>query len=125
VSNPDLPAGVEAAVTSALKDLEKLSTKRDFDNLERFGITASKAFGVSVANIQVVARRLGRDHALADALWKSGWYEARMLASFVDEPDRVTRRRWIAGAGISITGASATRSAFTSSIEPRMRGRRS
>jgi 3-methyladenine DNA glycosylase AlkD len=90
VSNPDLPAGVEAAVTSALKDLEKLSTKRDFDNLERFGITASKAFGVSVANIQVVARRLGRDHALADALWKSGWYEARMLASFVDEPDRVT-----------------------------------
>lgn len=70
--------------------LEQKSTARDRDNLARFGITASKAFGVSMKNIQVLARRLGRNHELAAALWDTGWYEARMLTSFVEEPARVT-----------------------------------
>ncbi|MGQ0736148.1 MAG: hypothetical protein ACT4QD_21160 [Acidobacteriota bacterium] len=29
-----------------------MSTQRDRENLARFGITASKAFGVSMANLQ-------------------------------------------------------------------------
>ena len=33
-----------------------------------------------------LAKRLGKDHALALALWKSGWYEARLLAALVDDP---------------------------------------
>lgn len=77
-------------VDDALAWLEAKSTARDKANLARFGITAPKAFGVSMANIQVLARRLGRDHALAAALWKTGWYEARLLTAFVDEPDKVT-----------------------------------
>jgi 3-methyladenine DNA glycosylase AlkD len=83
-------AGVEEQVQAALASLEKMSTRRDRDNLARFGITAHKAFGVSMANIQVLAKRLGRDHEIADALWKTGWYEARLLTSFVDESARVT-----------------------------------
>src|SRR5262245_61579565 len=81
----------------ALATLEQMRTKRDYDNLARFGINANKAFGVSMANIQVLAKRLGRNHALAAALWDSGWYEARLLAAFVDEPERVTAaqiERW-------------------------------
>ena len=77
-------------VQEALESLERRSTKHDYDNLARFGITANKAFGVSVAHIRAIARGLGRDHELAEALWQTGWYEARMLASFVDEPARVT-----------------------------------
>ena len=83
-------AGVSAAADEAVGALKKLSTRKDFDNLQRFGITAAKAIGVSMANIQRVAKPLGRSHALADALWKTGWYEARMLASLVDEPEKVT-----------------------------------
>jgi 3-methyladenine DNA glycosylase AlkD len=45
---------------------------------------------VSVGTLKKLAGKLGRDHELADELWKSGWYEARMLAAFVDEPGRVT-----------------------------------
>jgi 3-methyladenine DNA glycosylase AlkD len=83
-------SGKEEEVQAALSWLKQKSTKRDRDNLARFGITANKAFGVSVANIQVLAKRLGRSHELAAALWETGWYEARMLTSFVDEPARVT-----------------------------------
>jgi 3-methyladenine DNA glycosylase AlkD len=58
--------------------------------MARYGIVAAKAFGVSVADIRALGKRLGRDHALALALWDSGWYEARLLAAFVDDPAAVT-----------------------------------
>jgi 3-methyladenine DNA glycosylase AlkD len=77
-------------VQSALAWLEKKGTQRDRDNLKRFGITADKFFGVSMANLRVLAKQLGRDHELADALWKTGWYEARLLACLIDEPVKVT-----------------------------------
>jgi 3-methyladenine DNA glycosylase AlkD len=81
---------LQEEVQAALSSLEQMSTQHDRENLTRFGITASKAFGVSMANIQGLAKRLGRNHELAAALWETGWYEARMLTSFVDEPARVT-----------------------------------
>ncbi len=81
---------LQEEVQAALSWLKKRSTKRDRENLARVGITARKAFGVSMSNIQVLAKRLGRSHELAAALWDTGWYEARILTSFVDEPARVT-----------------------------------
>jgi 3-methyladenine DNA glycosylase AlkD len=84
------PATLEEEVQSALSWLEQMSTERDRENLARFGITASKAYGVSMANLKVLAKRLGRNHQLAAALWNTGWYEARMLTSFVDDPASVS-----------------------------------
>jgi 3-methyladenine DNA glycosylase AlkD len=77
-------------VQAALAALERASTKKDRDNLARFGIHAQNAYGVSMKNIQLLAKKLGRDHDLAEALWQSGVYEARMLSAFVDDPARVT-----------------------------------
>lgn len=73
-----------------LASLERLGTKRYRDGLARYGITTPKAFGVSVGDIQRLAKKLGRSHELAASLWETEWYEARMLACFVDEPERVT-----------------------------------
>jgi 3-methyladenine DNA glycosylase AlkD len=84
------PRSVRDDVREALDWLDKKSTRRDRENLARFGIVVGKAFGVSMANVQALAKRLGRSHELAAALWDTGWYEARLLTSFVDEPDRVT-----------------------------------
>jgi 3-methyladenine DNA glycosylase AlkD len=81
---------IQEEVQAALAALEEMSTQHDRENLVRFGINASKAFGVSMANLLVLGKRLGRNHELAAALWETGWYEARMLTSFVDEPARVT-----------------------------------
>jgi 3-methyladenine DNA glycosylase AlkD len=61
--------------------------------MARYAIRAPKVFGVSMATMQALAKRLGHDHDLAEALWDTGWYEARILASFVDEPARVTAAR--------------------------------
>ncbi len=67
-----------------------MGSKGGRDGLARYGIQAPKAFGVPMAKIQKLAKQLGRDHQLAAALWKSGWYDARLLAAYVDEPEKVT-----------------------------------
>ena len=78
-------------VQSVLFELESLgSPKKRTDMAGRFGIHTDKAWGVGMAEMQKVAKRAGRDHALAAALWKTGWYEARMVACLVDDPHQVT-----------------------------------
>ena len=77
-------------VAESLAWLERRGTKRNRDAMLRYGIIAPKAFGVSVGDIKQLSKRLGSDHELALALWDTGWYEARMLAPFVDEPEKVT-----------------------------------
>ena len=78
-------------VKAALAWLEEHSSKKIRDEmLPRYGIDAPKAFGVSVANLHKLAKITGRNHEFALALWKTGWYEARMLAALVDEAERVT-----------------------------------
>ncbi len=95
-ASPPLAEQVEAAIAS----MKQLGTKRVRDDMgARYGIvgpTAERAFGVSMANMKLLAERLtrGRDgarnHALAAALWDTGWYEARMVASMVDDAAHVT-----------------------------------
>jgi 3-methyladenine DNA glycosylase AlkD len=85
-------------VRTTLRWLERHGSRRNREGMARYGIVSPRAFGVSVATLQKLARQLGRDHTLAQALWKSGWYEARMLAAFVEEPARVTPAqmdRWV------------------------------
>jgi 3-methyladenine DNA glycosylase AlkD len=58
--------------------------------MERYAIPSDRAFGVGVGALQKLARSLGKNHRLAARLWATGWYEARMLASLIDEPAKVT-----------------------------------
>jgi 3-methyladenine DNA glycosylase AlkD len=74
-----------------LKWLEKQGTRRYKDGLARYGIVTAKAFGVPVGPMLKFAKQNGKDHALAAELWKTGWYEARMLAAMIDDPKQVTR----------------------------------
>jgi 3-methyladenine DNA glycosylase AlkD len=73
-----------------LTTLEGRGTRKTRESLTRYGIVTSKAFGVPVTELKKMATTLGRDHQLATSLWKSGWYEARMIAPFLDEPAKVT-----------------------------------
>jgi 3-methyladenine DNA glycosylase AlkD len=64
----------------------------------RFGIDTRNALGVTVTELRGLARRIGRDHDLAAALWQSEIHEARLLATMVDEPSSVTEaqmERWV------------------------------
>jgi 3-methyladenine DNA glycosylase AlkD len=73
--------------------LERKGNRLDVEGMARFGIHTDRAFGVSMGTMRPLAKRLGTHHALATALWKSGWHEARILATLVDDPRQVTRRQ--------------------------------
>ena len=77
-------------VAETLRWLERKGTKANRDGMARYGIVAQKVFGVSMTTMKALAKKLGRDHELALALWDTGWYEARILTSFVDDPRLVT-----------------------------------
>jgi 3-methyladenine DNA glycosylase AlkD len=81
---------LEQDVAAAIASLKRLSSKATRAGMARYGIPSDKAFGVPVGKMQQLAKQLGRNHELALALWTTGWYEARMLAAFLDEPERVT-----------------------------------
>src|ERR1043166_1825555 len=70
--------------------LRKLGSKSVRDGMLRYGIPNENAFGISVGKIHKLGKELGRNHELALALWETGFYEARMLAAFVDDPKLVT-----------------------------------
>jgi 3-methyladenine DNA glycosylase AlkD len=61
--------------------------------MARFGIDTEHALGIRVTQLRAYARTLGRDHALAGALWRSGIHEARLLATLVEDPADVTERQ--------------------------------
>jgi 3-methyladenine DNA glycosylase AlkD len=82
---------IEEEVRSVLDWLKRHGAKKIRDEMApRYGVHTDKAFGVAMADMLKLAKRLGRNHELAAALWDTGWYEARMVASCIDEPERVT-----------------------------------
>jgi len=78
-------------VKSVLTWLESLGSKRVREDMsKRFGIHTDKAWGVRMADMQKVSKSIGTDHRLAQQLWKTGWYEARMVATMIADPQQVT-----------------------------------
>ena len=81
---------LEDQVQSALAWLKSHSTKATLDGMARYAIPSDHAYGVAMKDIKALGKTLGRNHALAIALWDTGVYEARMLTSFVADPGQLT-----------------------------------
>jgi len=81
--------------------LNKLKAKARPDQLEgmaRFGMTIEKRWGVSVAEIRKIAKELDKNHNLAIELWRTGIAEAKILASMIGEPEKMTEKqmeKWV------------------------------
>jgi len=82
--------------------LQRLNSLANPDNLagmRRYGIETQDALGISIYTLRPLAKEIGRDHDLALKLWESGVHEARILASYIDDPHQVTpeqMERWAA-----------------------------
>jgi 3-methyladenine DNA glycosylase AlkD len=78
--------------------LESLRNEHNRSGMARYGINVDKAFGVTVNYLRKLAKQLGKNHILALELWKTGYHEARILATLIDEPDKVTSsqmEKWV------------------------------
>ncbi len=77
-------------VQAALAWLKKHSDKATLNGMARYAIPSDHALGVPMRDIKALGKELGINQELAEALWDTGVYEARMLASFVGDPGRLT-----------------------------------
>ncbi|HMJ12409.1 MAG TPA: DNA alkylation repair protein [Polyangiaceae bacterium] len=79
-------------LASVLRELQKNASKLyRADMRARYGIvTQAPVYGTPVGKLRRMAKAIGVQHELADALWRTGVHDARMLATMVDDPKRVT-----------------------------------
>jgi 3-methyladenine DNA glycosylase AlkD len=85
-----LVQSINEEVQAALEWLKSHATRATLDGMARYAIPSDKAYGVAMKDIKALGKKLGRNHGLAIALWDTGVYEARMLASFVGDPAAIT-----------------------------------
>jgi len=82
--------------TSLEQAMEQLKTRARPDQLAamaRYALRGENRLGVPVPELRGLAKRIGKDHALALELWATGVPDAMILAAMVDEPVRVTEQQ--------------------------------
>lgn len=77
--------------------LKATGTEANRAGMTRFGINTATALGVGNSDLRPIARKVKRNHERSLALWDSGIREARLMAAFTADPNRITVeqcRRW-------------------------------
>lgn len=75
--------------SECLKKLSALGTAQNRKIYARHGVVGD-AFGVSYANLGKLKKAIKSDHELAVALWKSKNHDARILATMIADPKKLT-----------------------------------
>jgi len=76
-----------------ITQLRKNSNPKDREGMARFGINPKYALGVRIPVLRNLAKKLGKNHELAKELWKTRIHEARILASMIDDPKKVSGKQ--------------------------------
>jgi 3-methyladenine DNA glycosylase AlkD len=72
--------------------LEKSKQERGIERWKKLtGGNAGKSFGLGLTQLRKIAKAIGRDHDLAQELWTSDLYDAKVIALLIDDPKRMTR----------------------------------
>jgi 3-methyladenine DNA glycosylase AlkD len=79
-----------SSAAELIAELETHANPANVAGMARYGIATDRAFGVPIPVLRALAKRVGKDHRLAAGLWATGIHEARILATMVEEPARMT-----------------------------------
>ena len=74
-----------------LIELKQNENSKNKIGMARFGINTDKAFGISVKFLRALGKEIGKNHKMALELWESGYHEARILATIIDEPEKTSK----------------------------------
>lgn len=80
-------------IGEVIKLLKSQTNRRNIEGMLRFGINTKKAFGISNPYLRNLAKKIGKDHSLALELWKTEYHEARIFASFIDDPELISEKQ--------------------------------
>jgi 3-methyladenine DNA glycosylase AlkD len=74
-------------VLAQLRKLGKPNTARIY---ARHGV-AGPCYGVNYGDLKPLVKKIGRNQDVAAALWSSGIHDARLVATMIAEPEKMTR----------------------------------
>jgi 3-methyladenine DNA glycosylase AlkD len=74
-----------------LREMRALGDPANVEGMAHFGIVSGSVLGIPTPVIRSMAKRLGKDQALAEQLWATGVHDARILASLVGDPMAISR----------------------------------
>jgi len=77
-------------VKEVIRELKRLGDPSRVQGMESYGIRTKTIYGVRVPDLRSLAKNIGKDHAMAIALWEENSRETRILASMVDDPKLVS-----------------------------------
>jgi 3-methyladenine DNA glycosylase AlkD len=81
-----------------LSELRSMGNPRAAAGMARYGIQADRALGVSIPKLERLAKKIGKNHKMAENLWSSAIHEARILACMIDDSQQITEaqlERWV------------------------------
>ena len=74
-----------------IERLKSMSNQKNVEGMARYGINPKNNLGISIYKLRPFAKEIGKNHDLSLKLWKSGIHDARLLAVFIDYPEKVTQ----------------------------------
>jgi 3-methyladenine DNA glycosylase AlkD len=77
-------------VDSVLAWIKKTGSPEVRAGMARYGLPTENAVGIPVGVMRAEAKRLGPNHPVAMKLWKTGGFEAQMMASMLGDPKALT-----------------------------------
>ncbi len=80
-------------VTEVLAMLNAERDEHGMQNWEKLGQQTAglKSYGLGLTRQRKLAKQLGRDRKLAQALWQTDVYDAKVIALLIDDPAQITR----------------------------------
>ncbi len=70
--------------------LRSMSSEENIKGMARFGIVADEVLGISMPDLNKIAKEIGTDHRLAIELWKTGIHDVRILCGLIADKQLVT-----------------------------------
>ena len=81
--------------TQVIALLKENRNERGIENWKKRGAKNSglKSFGIGLTQLRKLAKQIGRDPKLAQKLWASDVYDAKVMGLLIDDPKQVTRQQ--------------------------------
>lgn len=78
--------------SDVLNLLEENKNERGIANWDKMDKHANtlKSFGIGLTQLRKLAKQVGRDHDLAMELWKTDYYDAKVISLLIDDPKLMT-----------------------------------
>jgi hypothetical protein len=89
LDNPEVENIFKQIVTS----IPPMQNGLTAESLAKRGISYEKAYGSSIVDLKQFARQYDKNHLLALKLWNKNWRETMILATLLDEPQKVTEEQ--------------------------------